>query len=242
MSSSDLLNLFAGTTAGAIFSIALYLFTRERKILDWSLLVRQPVLGLLGKHPSVTVMVDGTHVHDPHVVIIEVINAGNRELTSSDFHSPITIRCHESRILSADVSGTSHPSMLAGDPKVSDGGRTLNITPSLLNRYGRFSLTLLMEGGGPVGLSTLIAGQTRGMIESSDTTHPASRYVNAVVGLTFAIPLLMFFVALLLLSLVTRQFSWWVFVGLLVTAVVVVRNVITLNSLRTARSVESDPR
>ncbi len=100
-----------------------------------------------GLDGEVAVTLDGRNVARPHFVVVEVVNGGNRSISSSDVETPITLKVGRASIVRAQVM-KAIPGSLDPQVQVADGG--VSVKPLLLNPGDRFQVGMLTSGEDPV--------------------------------------------------------------------------------------------
>lgn len=132
---------------GIAASVVTYLWTRERKHLDYELIVNTPLMGPEARtfQQDLELRFRGTKVDDPHLVIIRLINTGNRPVAPDDQISHISLDFSGSGVdlVTADVLKTNIPNPVIHTTIDRD---TLCLAPFLFNQGDWIAFRMLVDG------------------------------------------------------------------------------------------------
>jgi hypothetical protein len=105
----DALTVAVGIVTFALGILVSYLFYklgRERRHLDYEVIARVRLLRRVSSPAmrQLKLTLNDQTIDDPHVIVLRIINSGNRDIAAADFEGPISITFEEPiRILSAEI-------------------------------------------------------------------------------------------------------------------------------------------
>lgn len=90
----------------------------------------------------------GTLLADPHILTVELLSRGRKDITSDDFHDQQPLRLDVGARIVEVLKTASEPETVI-TPKVATDGTALEIGPSLISRRHKITTTVLTDGGTP---------------------------------------------------------------------------------------------
>lgn len=134
--------------AGLLFTAAPYFQSPDYSI-DVQLISQSALQPLASKDKALglEITIDKVPVNDPYLSVIQLVNTGNKPISSRDFESPIEISIGESkRIIRAQVTGVSPKDL---KPVIKFDTKQIQLQPMLLNSHDTITLAILSADGIP---------------------------------------------------------------------------------------------
>lgn len=119
-----------------------YRVQRARRRIAFAVVSNQGLL-VRERPDQIEIRWSGRLVKDLHVVVVRVVNVGDRAIVSADFASDLALIIHGPPVLHAQVS-SSRPDGLALE--LATGESEVHISPFLFNAGDMFEIKLLCEG------------------------------------------------------------------------------------------------
>jgi hypothetical protein len=145
---------------GIAVSIVTYFWTRERKRLDYEVIINAPLMGREARifQEDLEVRFRGAPVTEPHLVIIRLVNTGNRPIAPDDQVENILIdfAAPRVRLINADVIRTN---IQKEKISLTIQGDAVSLMPYLFNQGDWVAFRMLVDGKG----SPVVAGRISGV-------------------------------------------------------------------------------
>lgn len=140
-----------------LVSIILYLKQRRRKALSYEILSRTPLLSVKEEiKKQLKILYDGKPVRQVHLVVVRIVNSGNTPILSTDYERLISLNFgEEANVLTAEIVKTDPDSIQAS---FNVEGKSVVLTPTLLNTGDSFTLKMLITKFGEVKVDGRIVG------------------------------------------------------------------------------------
>jgi hypothetical protein len=134
-----------GIGIGALISIIIYRKQLEPKHLDYEFisgvhLVASEAARLAG---DLKVTYKDQAIKDPYLLLVRLINTGNKHIESEDFDTPVRVELGASKVISAEVVKTSQEQM---NPSLEVQENAVVLHPMLFNRNEWLAFTAVTDG------------------------------------------------------------------------------------------------
>src|SRR5215211_3787567 len=127
--------------------IVTYFRMKERKQLDFEVIVNAPLIGAAARtvRQDLEVHFRGLKVDDPHLIIARFLNTGNRPIAPDDQIEPISIDFSESegRPVTADIVKMNIPNAVV---PFTIQESTISLTPLLFNEEDWIAVRIVVDG------------------------------------------------------------------------------------------------
>jgi hypothetical protein len=131
---------------GSALAIITYMAAFPKRRLLYSMPVVAPIAAKSeGIRAELELLYDGTKIGDPHVVEIQLVSRGRKDIPSSAYDRGEPVRLTINVPVLKVLDQISEPSSLS-PPRLAVEGNTLKIGPDLIGRRQRIKITLLTDG------------------------------------------------------------------------------------------------
>jgi hypothetical protein len=124
--------------------IVIYLRQREQRHLDYQFISINALLQEGASGTGVKVLYDNISISDPYLIIMRIINTGNKPITPDDFKTPVKVQFADScKVVFAEVVESKPPDLA---PELVVGDHDAQLKSSLFNPGDWVSVKLVVDG------------------------------------------------------------------------------------------------